>query len=305
MSHIIMKKYEALDIETIWKNNIAKPICIAITCGEKIKFKKTRVEKIDSEEIIRFLLENCSSKKIYYVHNLSFEMFVFMKKMMELKIRFKITSADCSVYSAEIYWGKKKIKLRCSYKLTMLSLKKLAELAEINHKEIFPYEILNENIKEEMEVEEKMFKNKEEFSEFSKKYGKKIKTFEILEDYCKNDAKITKESIIKYWNIIEESGMLRNDRVLTAAKLSVESYFKNNCIIKRKIPLKYDRIIRKGYYGGRTEVFGNPKENEIVLHYDWNGMYAQCMMEKVLGGEIFESDIVRDVNYPGFYWIKK
>jgi hypothetical protein len=40
--------------------------------------------------------------------------------------------------------------------------------------------------------------------------------------------------------------------------LSIESYFKQNNIIKEKISLKYDRIVRKAYFGGRTEVFGNP-----------------------------------------------
>jgi hypothetical protein len=55
---------------------------------------------------------------------------------------------------------------------------------------------------------------------------------------------------------------------LTAAKLSIENYFLKNCIIKKKIKLKYDRVIRESYFGGRTEVFGNQKENEILLHYD-------------------------------------
>jgi hypothetical protein len=30
-------------------------------------------------------------------------------------------------------------------------------------------------------------------------------------------------------------------------------------------------------------------------------MYAQCMKEKVFGGEVFESNIVIDVRIPGFY----
>ena len=34
------EKYEALDIETVWDNGIAKPICIAITCDNNIMFKK-------------------------------------------------------------------------------------------------------------------------------------------------------------------------------------------------------------------------------------------------------------------------
>ena len=78
----------------------------------------------------------------------------------------------------------------------------------------------------------------------------------------------------------------------------------NNNIIKKKIKLKYDRIIRNAYFGGRTEVFGNQNNNEILLHYDWSGMYAQCMKEKVLGGEIIESNIIKNLDHPGFYWIK-
>jgi len=293
-----------LDIETIWDREIAKPICIAITSNDKISFKKIRTDQVDTTILLDFLLEKCSSKKIYYVHNLTFEIFVFLNQIIKKNIKFKIISANRTVYSAEIWYKKKKIRLRCSYKLTMLSLKKLAELAQIEEKSIFPYKILDENLKEIVEVEKGMFKNEEEFDVFIERYGKKINVYNILEEYCKNDAKITKKSIIKYWKIIEENGLKNNGRILTAAKLSVENYFKNNFFIKKKINIKYDRIIRKGYFGGRTEVFGNPFDNEVLLHYDWEGMYAQCMSEKVLGGEIIESDIIKSIENPGFYWIK-
>jgi len=299
-----VNKYEALDIETIWDDDVAKPICIAITKNNDILFKKTNINKINDNEIIDFLLENCSSKKIYYVHNLTFEIFVFLKYLINKKIKFKIISANKTVYSAEILYKNKKIRMRCSFKLTMLSLKKLAELSEVEEKGIFPYKILNKNLKDEMFIEEGMFKDNEEFIKFKDKYGYNIKTYEILEEYCKNDAKITKESIIKYWKIVEENGLKNNNRILTAAKLSIENYFLNNKIVKKKIKIKYDRVVRKAYFGGRTEVFGNQKNDEILLHYDWSGMYAQCMKEKVLGGEVYESNIIRNIEYPGFYWIK-
>lgn len=299
-----MNKYEALDIETIWDDGVAKPICIAITKNKDVLFKRTDINKIDENEIIDFLLEKCSSKKIYYVHNLTFEMFVFLKYLMNKKVEFKMISANKSIYSAEIKYKNKKIKMRCSLKLTMLSLKKLAELCNVDEKGIFPYKILDKNLKEETTIEEKMFNDVDEFNKFKEKYGKIIKTYGILEEYCKNDAKITKESIVKYWKIIEENGLKNNNRILTAAKLSIENYFLDNKIIKKKIRLKYDRIVRKAYFGGRTEVFGNQKDNEILLHYDWSGMYAQCMKEKVFGGEVYESDIIVDVKIPGFYWIK-
>lgn len=304
MSLLIMCRYEALDIETIWDNEIAKPICVAITKNDKILFKKIEIKDVDTDDIINFILEKCSSKKIYYVHNLTFEIFVFLRYLIKKKIEFKIISSNKSIYSAEIKYKKKIIKMRCSFKLTMMSLKKLAELSGVEEKGIFPYKILDINMKNEMILNSKMFNNEEEYIKFTEKYSNNIRTYDILEEYCKNDAKITKDAIIKYWGIIEESGLNNNNRILTAAKLSIENFFLNNTMIKKKIKLKYDRIIRNGYYGGRTEVFGNQKENEILLHFDWNGMYAQCMQEKVLGGEIYESNILRDIENPGFYWIK-
>lgn len=299
-----MNKYESLDIETVWDEDIAKPICIAITNNDSVKFKRVNVDNLDSYEIIYFFLENCYSTKIYYVHNLTFEIFVFLRYLIELDIKYKIISANKSVYSAEIWYKKKKIRLRCSYKLTMLSLKKLAKLSGVEEKGIFPYKILNKNLKDEVKIEKEMFNDINEYEKFKERYGSNIKVYEILEEYCINDARITKESIIKYWKIIEENGLTKNNRILTAAKLSIENYFLKNCIIKKKIKLKYDRVIRESYFGGRTEVFGNQKEDEILLHYDWSGMYAQCMKEKVLGGEIIESNIIKDLKYPGFYWIK-
>jgi hypothetical protein len=299
-----MNKYESLDIETVWDDDIAKPICIAITNNDNIKFKRVNTDNLDSYDIIYFLLENCSSTKIYYVHNLTFEMFVFLRYLIKLNVKYKIISANKSVYSAEIWYKKKKIRLRCSFKLTMLPLKKLAELSGVEEKGIFPYKILKKDLKNEVRIEKEMFNSYEEYVNFKKKYGENIKTYDILEEYCINDAKITKESIIKYWKIIEENGLTKNNRILTAAKLSIENYFLKNSIVKKKIKLKYDRVIRESYFGGRTEVFGNQKEDEILLHYDWSGMYAQCMKEKVLGGEVIESSIIKDISHPGFYWIK-
>lgn len=223
---------------------------------------------------------------------------------MKNKIKFKIISANKTVYSAEIWYKNKKINLRCSYKLTMLPLKKLAEMAKIKEKGIFPYKILNKKLKKEININKKMFNNENEYKKFLIENGKKINTYKILEEYCKNDAQITKQAIIEYWKIIKEAGLENNGRILTAAKLSIENYFQNNFIIKKKIKIKYDRIIRKNYFGGRTEVFGNLEDDEIALHHDWSGMYAQCMCEKVLGGEIFESNIITSLDVPGFYWIK-
>jgi hypothetical protein len=258
---------------------------------------------IDSDKIIMFMIKKCNNKKIYYVHNLTFEIFVFLQYFIKYKIKFKITSSNKNVYSAEIIYGKKKIRLRCSYKLTLLSLKNFALLSNIEEKSIFPYKILNNNFCDIVKIDELMFNNIKEYNIFKNKYGEIINTYKIIEEYCKNDAYITKKAINNFWDIIISNGLKNNNKILTAAKLSIENYFLNNKIVKKKINIKYDRLIRTGYYGGRTEVFGNPNDGDIILHYDWSGMYAQCMQEKVLGGEIIESQNIIGLENPGFYYI--
>ena len=93
----------------------------------------------------------------------------------------------------------------------------------------------------------------------------------------------------------------KNKQILSAAKLSLLFFFSKKQIIKKKIPIKYDRILRPYYFGGRCEVFGNPRTDEILLHFDFPGMYTQCMKEKVLGGEPIITDKIISVEHPGFY----
>lgn len=293
-----------MDIETIWDNDIAKALCISITSNNKIEFKIIEVNEIDDGKIVEFLIEKCNNNKTYYVHNLTFETFVFLGDMIKKNIKFKVISNNKSVYCLEIFYKNKKIIMKCSYKLTMLPLKKLAEICGVEQKTIFPYSILNRNLEKIIKIDKSMFKDNEEYEKFKKTNGEIINTYKILEEYCKNDAYITKKSIIAYWKILEENGLKKKKNMLTAAKVSIENYFNNNKIVKKKIDIKIDRLIRNGYFGGRTEVFGNPYDDEIMLHYDWSGMYAECMCEKVLGGELITSSSIIDIDYPGFYWIK-
>lgn len=252
------------------------------------------------------MLENCKNNKIYYVHNLTFETFVFLKDMVKLKIKFKIISYNKIVYSVKIFYKKKKIILKCSYRLTLLSLKNLAIIANIQEKKIFPYGILNMKLKKIMKLKKEDFNNINEYENFINEYGKEINTYNILEEYCKNDVLITKKAINTYWEmIINDNGKeFLKKNILSAAKLSILVFFKENKIIKKKININIDRILRPYYFGGRCEVFGNPKNKKKILHFDYTGMYSQCMSEKVLGGEIISSNIITSLDNPGFYWIK-
>jgi len=67
---------------------------------------------------------------------------------------------------------------------------------------------------------------------------------------------------------------------------------------------KYKRIIRQAYFGGRCEIFGNPRVGEKILHFDFSGMYQNCMLEDLPYGD-FQLEPVSDnlISGAGFYHI--
>jgi hypothetical protein len=85
-------------------------------------------------------------------------------------------------------------------------------------------------------------------------------------------------------------------------KIFLNKYNKNK--LSFNIKESIDNIIRKSYFGGRCEVYGNAKINEYVHYYDFSGMYGQCMMEKFPYGKdkLLLNPI--DFSIPGFYYIE-
>ena len=60
--------------------------------------------------------------------------------------------------------------------------------------------------------------------------------------------------------------------------------------------------VSDSYYGGRSEVFGNSLDGELIYYYDYNSMYGQCMQEYFHSGKSFLS-CPNEVKTPGFYTI--
>lgn len=249
-------------------------------------------------------MEKCKHNKTYYIHNLTFETFVFLQKIIEKKINFKWLCIKKNIYSLDIVFGKKKIKLRCSYKLTLLPLDQAAKQLIGKTKLPFPYKILNQNMKKITKIKEQDFESKTEFEQFIKSNIRIINTHEYIKKYCINDAQITKEVVKKYWETLINIGIKFNTNNLTAGAISIKHLFKMTNNIKKKLTKKIENILRPYYFGGRTEVFGNPITGEKMLHYDWSGMYGQCMCENIPCGEYYITQYDIDLNKPGFYYIK-
>jgi hypothetical protein len=123
--------------------------------------------------------------------------------------------------------------------------------------------------------------------------------------YCNRDVLITKEFMKIIYNIIKTFDIdIKN--VYSAPSLSLKIFDKK--FNKNRIKLAYntflDNIIRPAYFGGKCEVYGNPKKDEYIFHFDFSGMYGQCMMEKYGFGKykIIENDF--NIEKPGYYCIE-
>jgi len=125
-------------------------------------------------------------------------MFVFIKYFNKYKINFEMISSNKIIYSAKIYYKNKIIKFKCSYRLTLLSLRDFAKFSNIENKHIFPYNILDENITEYMKVKKKDFNSLEDYKLFVKEHGSNVNIYDILKKYCINDVLITKLCINKF-----------------------------------------------------------------------------------------------------------
>jgi len=123
--------------------------------------------------------------------------------------------------------------------------------------------------------------------------------------YCMNDVIITSKFVQILKDIVKTYG-IDVDKIYSAPSLSLKIFIKK--YNKNKISFRMKKsekdLIRNSYFGGRCEVYGNPKENEHVVHFDFSGMYAQCMMEKFPFGKIYIENTPTNFQKPGFYYIE-
>jgi len=147
------------------------------------------------------------------------------------------------------------------------------------------------------------FNNVEEFENFSK--NAKIFDFKKYSiDYCMRDVIVTSLFIDKIAKIINEFGINLKE-VYSAPSLSLKIFEKkfNKDRIKISKNYKIDNQIRNSYFGGRCEIYGNPYNYEHIYHYDFSGMYGQCMLEKFPFGTFKINNSNKDINKAGFYCI--
>lgn len=264
----------------------------------------------NNDNIIKKMIDNIiniiKKKVVIFVHNIEFDgrlIFDALSKNSDYILKSNIKNN--SIYSITIIKDKKEIFIKCSYKLFPISLKKIAEDLNLDKKMVFPYKFVNKfNLNYIGEIPDKIyFNNEDEYNIFVKdNIIFDIKQYSVL--YCKNDVDITIKFLILFNKILLNYDInIFNKKILSISSLSLNIFMKK--FNKKNISLKmnkYDSYIRKSFFGGRCEIFGNIDINDVyTYHFDFSGMYGMCMKEKFCFGKF---DLIYnnfDLTKQGFY----
>ena len=119
------------------------------------------------------------------------------------------------------------------------------------------------------------------------------------------DSRILKESLTNLFKLLYKNNLkVTEKKSLTLGSITLYNYIKKYNQIKLDLPAKHKTLIRNAYFGGRCEVFGNVRSGEKVLHFDFSGMYQQCMLESLPSDSYTLSNENLSVDRPGFYFIE-
>jgi hypothetical protein len=297
------KAINAFDIETILVNGSYIPFCLVYSYKSKYYYfyGSDVIEKcLDSMK--QNLIKNYTH--IFYIHNINFDGILLIEYLSNFNYPLDIMGFNGNIYYLRVYMDEICIEWRCSYKLVPLSLKVIGE-KWINIKKLpFPYKILSKKFNDETIPQKEDFNDDESYKEWVEKYSfYNFKEYTIK--YCERDVIITKKFVEKFWDVMKSFRISRNNQIYSIPSFSVKIFFKYfNCYkISENLDGSIDRYVRQAYCGGRCEVFGNPLPNDYIFHFDFKGMYAQCMKEKFPTGESKYVFGVKEVKKPGFYYI--
>lgn len=265
----------AFDIETLENNNILVPYCVCFYN------KDSSLSFFGLNSINDFMeyIEKTNKNNIYiFSHNLTFDGSIILQNF---NTTFKINGIffKGNIYSLEVTIKDKKIIFKCSYKFFPTKLENAYLYLSTSKKLNVNHSLININ----------------NFNKYKKKIIK----------YCINDARIVFEIMSILHKIAQEYQNNWIETTYSISSLAIKIFENNfnNFNIDTYIPVDDDSIFRSSYFGGRCEVFGNPKNNDYIYHFDFSGMYAQIMQENFDYGswEIIKNP--SNITNSGFYYI--
>jgi len=253
--------------------------------------------------------------EVFYVHNLNFDGYIIIDAIKDLYgLTIKTYMHNLKLFYLELNFGNKRIKILCSYKILPISLKKVAELLKSDRRGlVLPYKFISIQTLYYIgdAPGQKYFNSLDDYLEFSICFKNKkfdVKAYSI--EYCLNNVYLTQEFITQIRGLCEVLFSIKITNHFSISSLSLE-IFKKKFNPDKGVPFRstsiLDKIIRRSYFGGRCEVFGNQLTTETVLHFDFKGMYGQCMGEPISYRNPMICTVIEPINavltIPGFYLV--
>ncbi len=283
------------------------PYCIVFnidSCFFSLYYKE---EKNIIVEFLNTIIKNSEKNITFFSHNINFDGYIILDSLIKFKIKFEWYIRDLNLYWIKVYYAELVIEIRCSYKLIPLSVESLGKMLG-QSKKIFPHKFSSiSNLLYAGPVpDQKYFNSAEEYNSFLKEnslFDFKTKSLE----YCKNDVEIVNIVLKNILNICSQYSKSFFWRSYSFSSLSYKIFSKKYDtfgVTKKKLQVQtYDYIV-DSYFGGNTQVFGNPKEGMITHAFDYSGMYGQSMLEKFPYDEGSFKIENLDWSKPGFHTIK-
>lgn len=119
-----------------------------------------------------------------------------------------------------------------------------------------------------------------------------------------HNLSILKDGLLNFFNTLKELNIPVLKKNLTCGSIAFNFYIKKFNKINLNLPQEQKIIISQAYFGGRCEVYGNARVGEKILHFDFSGMYFNCMKEVLPFGDFIYKDNNFNINEPGFYYIE-
>lgn len=220
---------------------------------------------------------------------------MLIKDVIKLKIKYTWVFIEYELFEVILFYKNKKIYLKCSYKILPFALEKFYPNLSSLIKLYFPYEILkNFN----------PFESCQNYHNILSEY-KSLTLEEYYKVYALRDVTILKNGLQNFFKTLNELNISSPFNNYSCSGIAFQYYIQNWNKINLNLKKSHKRILKQAYFGGRCEIFGNPKKGEKILHFDFEGMYQKCMIESLPYGnlklEIAYDSIIKE---PGFYHIE-
>lgn len=254
--------------------------------------------------VLKRLLVKGNSKKNIYIHNSSnFDLVFILKHIANYPgVELEPIIRDGKFINLKIKYGSKKeffVDMRDSFLLLPVSLKDLAEQFKVSTlKGLFPYSFVNrDNLNYVGSVPKFEFFSKInslDYNSYKQEFVNKkwnLKTEAVK--YCEQDCIALYRVLETFGKFIFDLFQLNISSVSTLPSLAFKIYRAHFLPKTINLPVLVGEIysaISQAYYGGHVDMF-IPKmsdpENDLVFHYDVNGLYPNAMKSHCYPTNVF------------------